>query len=174
MQSNVTTYLKNYKPSSFSVSTVNLDFELHDDEVMVRNHMVLQREHPGDLHLFGDELELMSLEMNEKTMSPESYRIEKGDLIIPSCPDTLTLTVVTRIYPQKNTQLSGLYRSKNLFCTQCEAQGFRKITYCFDRPDVMAKYTVRIEADQQKYPVLLSNGNRTQAEKLANGRLCSL
>lgn len=170
MQSNVTTYLKNYKPSSFSVSTVNLDFELHDDEVVVRNHMVLKREHPGDLHLFGDELELMSLEMNEKTMSPESYRIEKGDLIIPSCPDTLTLTVVTRIYPQKNTQLSGLYRSKNLFCTQCEAEGFRRITFFLDRPDVLATFTTRISADKKKYPVLLSNGNLIDSGPAEDGR----
>lgn len=170
MQSQVTTYLKNYTPSCFSIVTVDLDFELYDDHVMVRNHMILNRQQAGDLHLYGDELELVSLQMNDKELGAEEYRLEKSDLIIPHCPDSFALTVVTRIRPQENTKLSGLYRSNHLFCTQCEAEGFRRMTFFLDRPDVLTTFTTRISADKRKYPILLSNGNLIDSGDTDDGR----
>lgn len=165
-----TTYLKNYQPSAFNAVTVKLNFDLHDEYVLVSNQMTLQRQHPGVLHLYGDELELMSIHLNEKPMSESAYRLEQGDLIITECPDLVTLTVVTRIRPQDNTTLSGLYRSNALFCTQCESHGFRRISYFLDRPDVLASYTTRISADKARYPVLLSNGNLQASGDTADGR----
>ena len=168
--SNATTYLKNYQPSSFTALTVDLDFDLHDDHALVTNCMKIQRLHPGELHLYGDELELVSIHLNDKLLAQNAYRLELGDLIITECPDEMTLTIVTRIRPQDNTKLSGLYRSNALFCTQCEAQGFRRMTFAFDRPDVLSTFSTRISADKKRYPVLLSNGNLQESGELADGR----
>ena len=157
--SDTTIYLKNYQPPTFTVTTVALDFDLHDDHALVKNEMHLIRQHPGELHLYGDELDLISIEMNGAPLAATAYRFEAQDLIIPSCPDEYTLSITTRIRPQDNTKLSGLYRSNHLFCTQCEAEGFRRMTYFPDRSDVLAMYTTRISASKKEYPVLLSNGN---------------
>ncbi len=165
-----TIYRKNYQPPAFTVSTIALDFDLYDDHAVVVNRMQLKRQQKGDLHLYGDELELVSVQMNGKPLDKTAYRLQEGDLIIESCPDELTLDVVTRIYPQDNTKLSGLFRSHQLFCTQCEAEGFRRITFSIDRPDVLATYTTRISADKAKYPILLSNGNLIDAGDLEHGR----
>jgi len=122
------------------------------------------------LHLYGDELELMSLHLNGLELSHGDYILQDHDLIIENCPDEMILSIVTRIEPQNNTQLSGLYRSNHLFCTQCEAEGFRRITYFLDRPDVLAVYTTRITADKNQYPVLLSNGNLVESGDSPEGR----
>ena len=98
------------------------------------------------------------------------YELKPQGLTIYSVPDHFKLKIHTRMKPQENTSLEGLYLSNGVFCTQCEPQGFRKITYLLDRPDVMSQYKVRIEADQKKYPMLLSNGNRISARVLENGR----
>ncbi|CDZ75957.1 Aminopeptidase N [Legionella massiliensis] len=165
-----TIYRKDYQPPAFSVATIDLNFDLYDDHALVQNRMLLKRQHEGALHLYGDELELVSLAMNGKPLDKSSYSMEQDDLIIDNCPEEFSLEVVTRIYPQDNTKLSGLYRSNHLFCTQCEAEGFRRISYYLDRPDVLAKYSTRITADKAIYPVLLSNGNLTGAGDLADGR----
>lgn len=165
-----TIYLKNYQAPLFTVDTVNLNFDLYDDHALVRSELKLTRAHPGALHLYGDELELVSVHLNGRQLEPTEYQASPDALIIESCPDELTLTIVTRIYPQDNTHLSGLYRSNHLFCTQCEAEGFRRITYFLDRPDVLATYTTRISADKKHYPVLLSNGNLIDAGDDADGR----
>ncbi len=111
---------------------------LYDDHALVMNRMKLKRQHKGALHLFGDELELISIHLDGSKPSIKTrYRLQKDDLIIDNCPDDFDLEIVTRIYPQNNTELSGLYRSNHLFCTQCEAEGFRRITFYFDRPDVL-------------------------------------
>ena len=170
MMSDVTTYLKNYKPSTFIATTVALNFDLFDDHALVSNRMQLQRQCEGDLHLYGDELELISIHLDDTPLPSTAYRMEKGDLIIPKCPDALMLTVVTRIRPQDNTKLSGLFRSNHLFCTQCESEGFRRMTYFLDRPDVLATFTTRITADKAHYPVLLSNGNLKDSGDLDDGR----
>ena len=165
-----TTYLKNYQPSTFTAVTVDLDFDLHDDHVLVSNRMILQRQCAGELRLYGDELALISVHLNEKPLLESAYRIDNGDLIITDCPDEARLTVVTRIRPEANTTLSGLYRSNALFCTQCESHGFRRITFFLDRPDVLATYTTRISADKKRYPILLSNGNLTDSGDTPDGR----
>lgn len=167
---NTTTYLKNYQPPTFSVTTVSLNFDLYDDHALVTNQMTLTRQHPGDLQLFGHDLELMSIHMNDALLQTSDYRFDKEELLIRSCPDEVTLTIVTRIRPQDNTALSGLYRSNHLFCTQCEAEGFRRITYFPDRSDVLATYTTRITAEKAQYPILLSNGNRLESGDTADGR----
>jgi aminopeptidase N len=165
-----TVYLQDYVPPTFSVATVALDFDLHDDHVRVINRMQLCRQHPGELRLYGDELELISIHLNDELLGQEAYRLQQEDLIILHCPDEFLLTIETRIYPQNNTKLSGLYRSQQLFCTQCEAQGFRRMTFFLDRPDVLATYTTRISADKTRYPVLLSNGNRCDFGDTSDGR----
>lgn len=165
-----TVYLKDYRPSSFTLDTVNLTFDLYDDHALVTSKMKLIRQHEGALHLLGDALELVSIHMNGVELDPSAYKKDQDDLILEHCPDSLTLDIVTRIRPQDNTELSGLYRSNHLFCTQCEAEGFRRITYFLDRPDVLAKYTTRISADKKHYPILLSNGNLIDSGTSANGR----
>ncbi|MCW8417310.1 aminopeptidase N [Fluoribacter dumoffii] len=165
-----TVYLKNYQPPFFSVETINLNFDLYDDHALISNELKLTRQHEGPLHLCGDELELVSVHMNGQKLDQSEYILQPDALIIENCPDELTLNIVTRIYPQKNTQLSGLYRSNHLFCTQCEAEGFRRITYFLDRPDVLTTYTTRISAEKKQYPILLSNGNLIDAGDAEDGR----
>lgn len=165
-----TIYLKNYKKPSFSVKAVELDFQLYDDHALVINRMELERIADGPLYLYGDELELVRLLMNGEEVSKGVYRFEKDDLIIDEVDSSLELEVHTRIYPQNNTKLSGLYRSNSLFCTQCEAEGFRRISFYPDRPDVLAPFKTRITADKKKYPILLSNGNLVDEGDLNDGR----
>lgn len=165
-----TVYLKDYQPPVFKVDTIHLDFDLYDDHALVHSRMHLIRQHEGPLHLYGDELELISLSKDGAPLKPDEYRLEESDLIIEDCPDQMILDIVTRIKPQENTQLSGLYRSHTLFCTQCEAEGFRRISYFQDRPDVLTTYTTKISADKKRYPVLLSNGNLVEQGDGDNGR----
>src|SRR5690349_19189913 len=110
--------------------------------------------------------------MDGEALDAARYRLtEEGGLVIEDVTDRpFTLDIETRIFPQKNTELSGLYTSGGNFCTQCEPEGFRRITYFIDRPDVMARYTVSVTADKARYPVLLSNGNPAGMEELAGGR----
>lgn len=165
-----TIYLKNYQAPSFTVDTVDLSFDLYDDHALVTSTLKLSRQHDGALHLYGDELELISVHMNGLKLEPSAYKLQEGDLILEGCPDVMTLNIVTRLCPQDNTALSGLYRSNHLFCTQCEAEGFRRITYYLDRPDVLATYTTRISADKKHYPILLSNGNLIDSGDTPDGR----
>lgn len=167
---NTTVYLKEYQEPTFKVDTVDLSFELFDDHALVHSRLQLIRQHEGSLHLFGDELQLLSLVMNGNELAAFEYRLHDGDLIIDNCPEHIILDIVTRIKPQENTKLSGLYRSNQLFCTQCEAEGFRRITYFLDRPDVLATYTTRITADKKQYPILLSNGNLIEQGESDDGR----
>src|SRR5207244_8018962 len=112
------------------------------------------------LRLDGDELELVALALDGKVVAPADYRREPdGALVVPQVPDSFVLDIETRIAPERNTALSGLYISGGNFCTQCEPEGFRRITYFIDRPDVMARYTTTINADKSRCPVLLANGN---------------
>ena len=167
---NTTIHLKNYQPPTFGVTTVNLNFDLYDDHALVTCQMTVTRQHAGDLQLFGHELELISIHINNTPLQPSDYRVHGEELLIGACPDEAKLTIVTRIRPQDNTALSGLYRSNHLFCTQCEAEGFRRITYFPDRSDVLATYTTRISADKAGYPILLSNGNLIESGDTADGR----
>ncbi|MDP3269144.1 MAG: aminopeptidase N [Legionella sp.] len=165
-----TVYLENYQPPVFKIETVHLNFDLYDDHALVSNTMHLIRQHQGALQLNGEELELVRISINDIELEPTAYKIDSMGLTIENCPDDLILSIVTRINPQENTELSGLYRSNHLFCTQCEAEGFRRITYFLDRPDVLATYTTRISADKKYYPVLLSNGNLIESGSSPDGR----
>ncbi len=122
------------------------------------------------LVLVGEELELLSIALDGKALKTDEYTTTKNNLTIYSVPGQFTLEIQVRIKPQENTALSGLYKSSGNFCTQCEAEGFRRITYFLDRPDVMARYTTKIIADEKRYPVLLSNGNPIAAGKLPSGK----
>src|SRR5438093_8675373 len=148
--------LKDYAPPAFRVETVELDVDIRESDALVRAKLKIRRKAPGALVLDGDELELVSVAVNG---SPARHEVTEESLTVHDVPDAFTLETVTRIVPQQNTKLEGLYATKNGFVTQCEAQGFRRITWFIDRPDVMARYTTTIHADRAKYPVLLSNRN---------------
>jgi aminopeptidase N len=166
--------LKDYRPPDWLVETVSLDFSLHPTATRVRATLVLKpspKATSAPLILEGDGLSLVSLKLNGTELPPESYVVTTDRLTVPQPPNTtFALEIETVIDPTANTQLSGLYRSNSSYCTQCEAEGFRRITYFPDRPDVMAVYTTRIEADKREAPVLLSNGNLEQRGELPNGR----
>jgi len=147
--------LKDYAPPAFRVETVELDFDIREDHALVTAKLEMTRSGPGPLVLDGEELELVSVSVNG---APARHEVTAETLTV-HVPDAFTLDTVTRIVPQQNTKLEGLYGTKNGFVTQCEAQGFRRITWFTDRPDVMARYTTTVRADRKKYPVLLSNGN---------------
>ncbi len=146
-------HLKDYAPPAFRVETIDLDVDIREDHALVAAKLEVRRNAAGPLVLDGDELELVSVTLNG---SPVRHEVTPEKLTIPDVPDAFTLETVSRIVPQKNTKLEGLYATKHGFVTQCEAEGFRRITWFIDRPDVMAIYTTTVRAD---YPVLLSNGN---------------
>jgi len=145
--------LKDYTPPAFRIETVDLDVDIRADDALVRAKLQIRRNAPGALVLDGDELELQSVTLNGK---PCRHKVEAEKLTIEDVPDAFELETLTRIVPQRNTKLEGLYATKNGFVTQCEAQGFRRITWYIDRPDVMAKFTTTVRA---RHRVLLSNGN---------------
>jgi aminopeptidase N len=149
-------HLKDYAPPAFRVDSVDLDVDIREDHALVRAKLEIRRHAVGPLVLDGDELELVSVALNGK---PVPYKVTEDKLTVAEVPDSFTLETVSRIVPQKNTKLEGLYATKHGFVTQCEAEGFRRITWFVDRPDVMARYTTTVRADPKKYPVLLSNGN---------------
>lgn len=158
-----TIYLKDYQAPNFFVDTVALVFHLEENQTLVESTLTCRRNPDADKNspivLFGKDLVLKKLVLNGNTLQKNEYSFIEEDLQISGVGDKFTLQITTEIHPEKNTELSGLYRVKDLFCTQCEAQGFRRMTYFPDRPDVMAKFTTTIHADKKKYPVLLSNGN---------------
>ncbi|MBS0338195.1 MAG: aminopeptidase N [Proteobacteria bacterium] len=170
-----TIHLKDYTPPAFLVSTVELDVEIRDEDAIVRARLMLSRnpdaaDKAAPLVLNGDELTLQSIAIDGKKLAPEAYTVDDTQLAIPNPPDSFKLETVVVIVPQKNTKLEGLYATKSGFVTQCEAEGFRRITWFLDRPDVMAKYTVTVRADKEKYPVLLSNGNLVGSGEQRGGR----
>src|SRR5229473_2194115 len=170
------TRLADYRPPDFVVDTVDLVFDLGEADTRVASHVTLRRNPTaatpgGPLRLDGDEVELVALALDGRSLAPADYQREPdGGLVVPEVPDSFALDIETRINPQGNTALSGLYISGGNFCTQCEPEGFRRITYFLDRPDVMARYTVTIRADKTRHPVLLSNGNPAGTGDLADGR----
>jgi aminopeptidase N len=157
--------LKNYRPPDWLVQTVSLDVSLHPTQTKVRATLKLEPNplaSAAPLVLDGDGLSLAALKLDGTALPAESYVATPDQLTIPQPPNKpFTLEIETLVDPSANTQLSGLYRSSGTYCTQCEAEGFRRITYFPDRPDVMAVYTTRIEADKKEAPVLLANGNLT-------------
>lgn len=167
-------FLKDYKLPDYYFDTVDLDFQLGEEKTIVSSKITVYPRVEGSsspLVLDGHHLKLISIKVNSEELKDKDYHLDSRHLTISSPPtDTFSLEIVTEIYPQKNTSLEGLYRSSGNFCTQCEAEGFRKITFYQDRPDIMAKYTCRIEADKSLYPVLLSNGNLLEQGDLEGGK----
>jgi aminopeptidase N len=163
-----TIHLKDYTPPAFLVPHVELDVDIRDDHALVKAKLKVKRNaSAGPLVLDGDELELVSVSLDGGT---PRHEVAPDRLTIHDVPDAFTLETVTRIVPQKNTKLEGLYATKHGFVTQCEAEGFRRISWFVDRPDNMARYRVTLHADKARYPVLLSNGNRTGGGDEAAGR----
>ncbi|MBV6633570.1 MAG: aminopeptidase N [Alphaproteobacteria bacterium] len=157
-------YLKDYAPPAFIIERVDLDFKLYDDHALITNKMVLKRnpmaaDQPNTLRLDGEELDLLWVKRDGELLDPEDYKLSDSALRLENVADQITLEILTRTKPQDNTRLEGLYQSSGNFCTQCEAEGFRRITYFLDRPDVLTRFTTRIEADRDTCPVLLGNGN---------------
>ncbi|OLF35013.1 aminopeptidase N [Psychrobacter sp. C 20.9] len=163
--------LKDYQKPSFDVETVHLDIKLFEDYAQVNSTLKMVRQTTGDIVLFGESLELLSIIMNDKALTSEHYQQGDGKLTIYEAPDEVILDIQVRICPQTNTALEGLYMAGSgddtMFVTQCEPEGFRKITFYPDRPDVLAIFTTRLEADK-RYPTLLANGNLVEAGEVAD------
>jgi len=165
-----------YTPPQYWVDSVSLVFRLEEQSTQVTSTLSLRRNADSEanansaLVLDGVDLELLSVAVDGNALAGSQYELDEQHLYLSNLPESCEVTIDTRLYPDKNTALEGLYRSSGNYCTQCEAEGFRKITYYLDRPDVLAKFDVRIEADQDSNPVLLSNGNKTAEGQLTAGR----
>jgi aminopeptidase N len=167
--------LADYKVPDFLIDSVALDFALGEDSTAVKAKLAVRRNPASDdrtapLKLDGEDLELVSLALDGETLGENRYRKDEASLTLADVPDRFTLEIETKIAPQLNTRLSGLYKSGGNFCTQCEPEGFRRITYFIDRPDVMARYSTHIVADKARYPVLLSNGNPVASGEAPDGK----
>jgi len=169
-----TIYLKDYKPSPYLIESVDLDVALAPDNTRVRSRLQVKPNDDADapsgpLTLNGEKLELHSVKVDGNPIN--DYTVDDQSLTIPSPPDApFEVEIETTCNPQANEALEGLYRSGGIYCTQCEPEGFRRITYFIDRPDVLARYRVRVEADKSEAPVLLSNGNLVEDGDLEGGR----
>jgi aminopeptidase N len=163
--------LSDYTPPAYLIDEIALVFALEPEGALVaaQSHVRRNGGEPAPLALDGKRLELVSVAIDGTTLTPDQYNVDPEQLLIHAPPAQFRLDIVTRISPATNTTLEGLYMSGGRFCTQCEAEGFRAITYFLDRPDVLARYAVRIEADKS-YPTLLSNGNLTEQGEMENGR----
>ncbi|NBY52578.1 MAG: aminopeptidase N [Betaproteobacteria bacterium] len=169
----VTIYLDQYTPPAWWVDTVDLVIAIHDDHARVTADLRIRRNPDvpaAALWLDGEAMALVSVAVDGVALEASAYTLSDKGLSLPLTGDAAHITTVVRIEPDTNTALSGLYRSKDGYFTQCEAEGFRRITYYPDRPDVMAKFTCRLEADQARFPQLLANGNPVGAGNLPDGR----
>ncbi len=165
-----TIYLKDYQPSAFLISHVDLDIKLGNEHTIVsatlsvqrnaqNNHTLNNSGQNNKLVLDGEKLTLLSVAIDGEMLDQSDYQLNEQSLSLNSVPDDFSLQIKTQLQPHLNTELSGLYQSSGNFCTQCEAEGFRRITYFLDRPDVLSEYKVTMTADKASNPVLLSNGN---------------
>ena len=168
--------LADYRPPDYRITDTELSFEIAEGVTQVTSTLQLERaaesgaSEPNELRLDGQDLELQSVEIDGRTLSDNEFTVDDHSLTLFDVPARCSLRIVTRIHPEQNTALEGLYRSKSMYCTQCEAQGFRKITYYLDRPDVLSRFTTHIVTAAEGYPVALSNGNLTADERLEDGR----
>lgn len=170
-------FLADYRPSNFSIKTIDLTIDLDDTCSQVTSELIITRQTKAlcDLELNGEHLTLVSVSLNGQALSSDQYLLSDTLLTLPgqlfSQEDSeFKLVIVTEINPLENTALEGLFKSGEAFCTQCEAEGFRRISYYLDRPDIMATFTTKVIADKQQYPYLLSNGNKIAEGDLANGK----
>jgi aminopeptidase N len=171
-----TVYLKDYQLPPYLVEEIALRFELDPASTLVTSRLIVKRnpqsEAPADdgLRLEGQELELKSVRVDGTALCESDYQLDEETLVLNRVADQAVIEIETIVNPDRNTALEGLYISGNMFCTQCEAEGFRRITFFPDRPDVMARYTTTLVADKRQYPVLLSNGNPVEQGELDDGR----
>ena len=160
---------RDYAPPAYETKETALAFDLEDGQTTVRSRLRIRRaagtEAGAPLVLDGQDLELLAVRLDGRRLSGNEYQVDEESLRIFGLPAAFELEVATRIKPEANTALEGLYKSRGLYCTQCEAQGFRRITYYQDRPDVLSKFTTKITADAQRFPVLLANGNLVADER---------
>jgi len=163
--------LKDYRAPDYRIQEIELDFVLEPSATKVTAISKVTRSgNAAPLVLDGEALKLVSVAIDGSKLDANAYALGDDKLTIHAPPAAFTLEIVTEIAPDKNTELSGLYTASGIFCTQCEAEGFRRITYFLDRPDNLAVYTTRIEADKERYPVLLSNGNLIAEADLPGAR----
>lgn len=167
-----TIYRKDYKAPDFLIDSVELAFDIFDGRTRVASKLTIQRngKNHAPLVLDGESLEIVSLVINGRALSADEYRYANGKLTIENVPDQVCFEAEVDIVPEENTSLEGLYRSRTMYCTQCEAEGYRKITFGLDRPDVLSTYTVSLTADKNTCPVLLSNGNEVSRSSADNNR----
>ena len=172
MQKHSTIYLRDYRPPEYHIVSAELTFEIFDEHTLVINRMQVEAtaDNAGALILDGDGLKLLCVKVDDRKISAEEYEHTSEYLKIFSLPERAVVQVVTKIYPDKNTELEGLYRSGGIYCTQNEPHGFRRITFFLDRPDNMSVFTTKVIAEKKKYPVLLSNGNLIAQEDFSDGR----
>lgn len=169
-------YLKDYQPPHFVIEQTHLRFDLFEDYAQVDSRLVMHRNrdqhasYEGPLVLVGQQLELLAIKVDGNLLTNDEYSLEGESLTIHKLSNSFQLEISTRNEPQNNTALEGLYKSGGMFCTQCEAEGFRRITFYLDRPDVMSVFTTEVIADKTKYPILLSNGNAVAHNDLDAGR----
>ncbi|MGB1360706.1 MAG: aminopeptidase N [Alphaproteobacteria bacterium] len=157
-----TIYLKDYRPANYIATHIDLDFNLNPNDTIVKastEYTINPDINEHILVLNGEDLILESVAIDDSVLGKDDYKLDDKTLTIENVPESFTLHITTRINPQENTKLEGLYISDGIFCTQCEAEGFRRITYFQDRPDVMCTWTTKLTADKKSYPILLSNGN---------------
>ncbi|OFW46166.1 MAG: aminopeptidase N [Acinetobacter sp. GWC1_38_13] len=169
VQVDQTIYLKDYQKPSFLVESINLDIQVYDDYTIVDSTLVMKRQATGALVLLGRDLELKSIRLNGELLTADQYELDTEQLTITDAPDEVIIQTQVIIHPESNTQLEGLYKAGDLFVTQNEPEGFRKITFYPDRPDVLSVFTTRVEADK-KYPVLLANGNLLETGEAGEDR----
>ena len=168
-------YLKDYQAPDYLIDETHLTFELFDDHTLVHAQLVMRRNPAAGaglppLVLDGQQLELLSVALDDRELSAGDYQLSDSHLTVQPTSASFVIDSSVRIHPESNTALEGLYKSSGMFCTQCEAEGFRKITYYLDRPDVMSKFTTTLSAEQHSYPVLLSNGNPIASGSEEGGR----
>nr|WP_288256536.1 aminopeptidase N [uncultured Pseudomonas sp.] len=170
-----TIYLKDYQVPDYLIDETHLTFELFEDHSLVHAQLVMRRnpEAGGGLPklvLDGQQLELLHLKLDDRELGEDDYTLTDSHLTLQPTQERFVVDSSVRIHPESNTALEGLYKSGTMFCTQCEAEGFRKITFYLDRPDVMSTFTTTVSAEQHAYPVLLSNGNPIASGSEEGGR----
>ena len=173
----LTVYLKDYTPPEYLIENVELDFDLDEQNTVVRSRLSMRRNPESriqdvSLCLMGEDLELISIAVDGVILNEREFSMDRESMTIHTVPQNrpFIVSIENRINPEANTALEGLYLSSGMLCTQCEAQGFRKITWFLDRPDVMSRFKTTLSADKFKYPVLLSNGNKICSGSLDNNR----
>ncbi len=176
MQEHKINYFKDYTPSDYTVVSCFLEFIIEESSTRVENIMEIVRQNPdaNSLRLDGEKLDLELIWVNDELLDESRYTQVETSLIIPLDCDSATIRIINRIYPDENTELEGLYRSGGIWCTQNEPEGFRRITYFIDRPDVMTRFTTKIIASKERCPILLSNGNLRGTATLDNGKHLAL